>query len=909
MPTADLKPEWSDKVERDRDFLVQCFAEVLEELGESSLVAFLPWRSTGSPRRAKTTTDIAETNHRLQVISIAFHLLNLVEENAATLGRRERERHLGLLHEPGLWGQGLKRLRDSGFTPQDILDAFDRVQVEIVLTAHPTEAKRPVVLRQHRALFEEYVRLEGTHWTPCERDAIRDRIKTHLERLWRTGEMHLNKPDVLSELDDMRDYLGMVFPRAAHQLRQRLFDAWNEAGFEPGLLRNSAAWPRLQFGNWVGGDRDGHPLVTGDVTRQALARLRNDALDRVQILLGALADNLTLSDLFQPVPPSITEAIAAKKALLPPAAVARLKALPHEPWREFVHVLKLLLEEARTSPESNYARPDALREDLRTLADSLHAVGAARLATAEVEPVLSHLDTFGYHMAALDIRQNSDFHAAAISQLLQAAGFSDWNYAGWDLARRRQFLDAELVVLRPLAPRRGAIGPQATAVLETYQAIAEYLEAWGPGGIGSFIVSMTRDVTDLLAVYLFAREVGLLRTGEAGIRCDLEVVPLFETLDDLEASPAILDAFLKHPISQRCNARPQQVMVGYSDSNKSGGMFASQWALNKAQRLLSETCQSYGRECYFFHGRGGTFSRGAGPTSQFLEALPEGTLSGRVRLTEQGEVIGQKFGNLPTAVYNLELLVSGVTVATLRNSRADAPDVRLQTICEWLSQFSREAYQEQLESPGFIRFWSAATPIDALEQSFIGSRPARRSGKRTVEDLRAIPWVFSWTQARYYLPGWFGVGTALERLHDQHPNEYAFLKKHRETWPFIRYVLYNAETSLASADLDIMKDYASLVADTALRKAQFKRIEGEYRRTERMLEDFFGAPRAERRPRLTRTLTMRAEGLRRLHALQIVLLREWRGLRSRRRTREAEALVPALLLSVNAIASGERTTG
>ena len=350
-------------------------------------------------------------------------------------------------------------------------------------------------------------------------------------------------------------------------------------------------------------------------------------------------------------------------------------------------------------------------------------------------------------------------------------------------------------------------------------------------------------------------------------------------------------------------------MVGYSDSNKSGGMFASQWALNKAQCQLTATCHNHGRACYFFHGRGGTFSRGAGPTSQFLEALPEGTLSGRVRLTEQGEVIGQKFGNLPTAVYNLELLVSGVTVATLRNSRAATPNARLDAIGEMLSRFSREAYQEQLESPGFIKFWSAATPIDALEQSFIGSRPARRSGKRTVEDLRAIPWVFSWTQARYYLPGWFGVGTALERLQAEHPREYAFLRKQRETWPFIRYVLYNAETSLASADLDIMKDYASLVPDTALRNAQFKRIKGEYRRTERMLEDFFGAPRAERRPRLTRTLAMRAEGLRRLHALQIALLREWRDLRARRRTREAKALVPSLLLSVNAIASGERTTG
>ena len=909
MPDKDLMPEWSEKVEKDRDFLIQCFAEVLQELGERPLVNFLPWRAAKVTRGSLRKLDIERVNRQLQVISIAYHLLNIVEENAAALGRRERERHLGVLHEPGLWGEGLKRLLDAGYSQEDILEALERVQVEVVLTAHPTEAKRPVVLRQHRALYDECTRLESKGWTNAERDAIRDRIKTHLERLWRTGEMHLSKPGVLSELEDMRDYLGMVFPTAVLQVRQRLRNAWVEAGLDPEALRGTALKPRLLFGNWVGGDRDGHPLVTGDVTREALARLRNEALGRLQALLNTLADNLTLSDLFQEVPAPLIEAMAGRKALLSPDVLDTLAPLAHEPWREFVQVLRLLLDDARERPDSPYTRPDAVRADLEVLALSLDDVGAARLAKAEVEPVLLHLDTFGFHMAALDIRQNSDFHAAALSQLLQAAGVEDWDYAHWDYEKRRTFLDRELTSLRPIAPRRGTLGHEAAAVLDAYRAVAEHIECYGPAGIGSFIVSMTRDVTDLLAVYLFAREVGLMQRDAGGIRCDLEVVPLFETLDDLAGSPDILQEFVAHPITRGYAARPQQVMVGYSDSNKSGGMLASQWALNKAQRALAEVCRAHGRSCYFFHGRGGTFSRGAGPTNRFLDALPEGSLDGRIRLTEQGEVIGQKFGNLPTAVYNLELLAAGVTVATLKNSGPETVDSRLRDIGERLSQYSQEAYQAQLESPGFIKFWSAATPIDALERSFIGSRPARRSGKRTVEDLRAIPWVFSWTQARYYLPGWFGVGSALERLHEEHRRDYQYLKRECKTWPFVRYVLYNAETSLASADLDIMKQYATLVPDPVVRKAQFTRIKNEYIRTERMLEDFFGAARAERRPRLTRTLAMRAEGLRRLHAIQIALLREWRSLRASRRTREADALVPSLLLSVNAIASGERTTG
>lgn len=909
MTEIDLKPEWSEKVEKDVDFLTQCFAEVLEELGEKRLVDFLPWRAAKAPRRPAPGTDIEQVNRQLQVISIAYHLLNIVEENAAALGRRERERHLGLLHEPGLWGHGLKRLRDEGFTQAEILAALERIQVEVVLTAHPTEAKRPVVLRQHRALYDEYAKLEGTDWTNYEREAIRDRIKAHLERLWRTGEMHLKKPDVLSELDDMRDYLGVIFPRAVQHVRQRFANAWREAGFDPDALHEAHSKPRLLFGNWVGGDRDGHPLVTGEVTREALARLRSEGIERVRAHLNTLAGNLTLSDLFQKVPARLTKALAERKRQLSRPALEALAPLDHEPWREFAQVLRLLLDDAETCPESPYARPEALRADLVILVESLEAVGAGRLARTEVEPILLHLDTFGFHLAALDIRQNSDFHAAALTQLLRAAGFSDWNFAKWDYAKRREFLDRELTSLRPIAPRRGDLGSEAEAVLDAYRAVADYIDAYGDAGIGSFIVSMTRDDTDLLAVYLFAREVGLMRAGENGLCCDLEVVPLFETLDDLEGSPAILEAFVRHPITRAQGARPQQVMVGYSDSNKSGGMIASQWALNKAQRELAEVCRAAGRSCYFFHGRGGTFSRGAGPTNRFLEALPEGSLDGRVRLTEQGEVIGQKFGNLPAAVYNLELLAAGVTVATLKHRRPQEVDPRLHTIGERLGQYSRAAYQEQLESPGFIKFWSAATPIDALERSFIGSRPSRRSGKRTIEDLRAIPWVFSWAQARYYLPGWFGVGTALERLQQEHPDEYRLLQQESRDWPFVRYVLYNAETSLASADPGIMKQYAALVPDPELRKAQFKRIEGEYQRTARMLEDFFGAPRAERRPRLTKTLAMRAEGLRRLHAIQIELLREWRELRANRKNKQAEALVPVLLLSVNAIASGERTTG
>lgn len=904
--------EWLNDIDCDAAFLADCLAEVLTDLGESDLADVLPWRSPqGGPRKSRPL-DLARVNRELQAMSIAYHLLNMVEEYVAANARRDREIREGLLAEPGLWGHGLARLRADGFSEADVVSALDAVRVEVVLTAHPTEAKRPVVLRQHRALFDEYAKLKASNWTPQERAAIRGRIKVLLERLWRTGEMHLRKPDVLSELEYVLDYLTMVFPQAVVALHQRLKAAWAEAGFDPAAIDATALTPHLYFGNWVGGDRDGHPLVTAEVTRETLAALRRCAISMMRNHLTALMDRLTLSDLFADVPETLRHAITEKRRHLPPSRLERLGRFPHEPWREFIALVRALLDDAETDAESPYARPQALRDDLRLLADALRDAGATRIAEADVAPVLLHLDTFGFHTAALDIRQNSDFHAQAIADLLRAAGYQDWDYAQWDYAKRRQFLDNELISLRPIAPRGGRLGEHAEAALAPYQVVAEHIERFGPGGIGTFIVSMTRDVTDLLAVYLLAREAGLLRTAPGSMYCLLRIAPLFETLQDLKASPTILADFLDHPItreSKRHFGEAQEIMVGYSDSNKSGGMFASQWALNTAQRALSEVCQSRGLSSFFFHGRGGTFSRGAGPTNRFLEALPRGTLDGRVRLTEQGEVIAQKFGNLPTAIYNLELLAAGVMAATLEHSRDAGAPPDLRALGDTLDGHSQDAYRNLLEFPGFIKFWSAATPIDALEQSFIGSRPSRRSGKRSVEDLRAIPWVFSWAQARYYLPGWFGVGYALERLETENPAGFARLRESSGQWPFIRYVLYNAETSLASADLGIMERYAGLVDDKALRDSVFAHITREYQRTERMLDRFFGAPRAERRPRLMKTLRMRAEGLERLHQIQIALLREWRALRRDRQSAKAKKRLPWLLLSVNAIASAERTTG
>ena len=907
-----LLNDWFVKNDRDLAFLMECFREVLEELGEVDLAARLPW--IGRYCALAEPTDADAINRELQALSVAFHLLNLVEENAAAQARRMREHRQGLLHEPGEWGQNLRQLRDSGVSEEQIAEALGRIQVEVVFTAHPTEAKRPIVLRQHRELLDALEERENPLWTDREREAIRRRIKLVLERLWRTGEMYLHKPDVAQELDHILDYFRAVIPAVLPTLDQKLRDAWAEVGFNPECLRDPRSLPRLSFGDWVGGDRDGHPLVTAEVTHQTLHRLRHAALDTMRRRLTGLFETLSISELFQDPPEALLAAIDARAAELGERAEPMLNRTRQEPWRRFVGLMIGCLPKAGREHTFMYRRPEDLQADLDILARSLHEVGAGRIVDAEIVPIARSLQSFGFHMAAVDIRQNSEYHEQALRELLAAAGLDADAYATMEEAARRAFLTRELETPRPLAPRGVVLGEKAQSVLDCYQVVADHLREHGPGGIGAFIVSMTRDVSDLLTVYVLAREVGLLHPTPKGLVCDVPVVPLFETVEDLKRCPQILVDFLEHPITRRSiHARGdepvQQVMVGYSDSNKGSGTFASFWHLHRAELALAGIGRARGINVYFFHGRGGTPSRGAGPTHRFLESLPHRSLRGRFRLTEQGETIAQKYGNPQTARYNLELLMAGVTATTVKHALPHEEDLEFIRLGERLSEISREAYKNLIGTEGFLQFWAQATPIDALEQSFIGSRPTRRTGKRSLDDLRAIPWVFSWSQARYYLTGWYGVGTALVRLKETDPLGFDRLKEHIHTWRFMRYVIYNAESTHSSADRELMRAYAELVEDASVRDRVLTLILAEYDRTERTINEIFGAPRPQRRPRMVRTVMMRSDGLRTLHLRQIALLRAWRDLLRENRVAEADALVPSLLLSINAIASGQRTTG
>lgn len=915
MHLDDIYREWFDRIDQDMEFLTACFREVLEELGEPELAEVLARHE--QVEAAHLVDAHAGIDRELQVYSILFQLLNLVEENAAIQARRLRVAKLGYLDEPGLWGHTLRKFKERGLDEAEIAAQLKKVQVEVVLTAHPTEAKRPVVLQQHRALFQLLNERENPILTPREQRALREEFKTSLERLWRTGEMFLQKPDVASELENMLDYFKRSFPASLPIVDQRLRDAWRECGFNPETLRSAGALPRLRFGNWVGGDRDGHPFVTAEITHTTLLRLRRTAMIAMSQQLQVLYRKTPLLDLLQDPPQALLEAIEHVKQILGPRVEQHLEGCAREPWQQWVMLMILRLPTGRYDwVNYPYVQARELRADLVLLRDALVAVQAHRLAETDVNPVIRNLDVFGFHTAALDIRQNSAFHEKALLELFAAAGIDGTPYAEGDENARCAILSAELKSPRPLAPVGYVLGEHAKAVVETYAVVQQHMARFGRASIGSFIVSMTRDVSDLLVVYVLAREAGLVHvTDKREMVCDVPVVPLFETVEDLANSPRIMEKFLSHEISRRSLARQErtppivQVMVGYSDSNKDSGIFASHWRLHEAQRELARVARDHDAEILFFHGRGGTTGRGAGPTHRFLEALPDGSLMGSFRLTEQGETIAQKYSNARTGAYNLEYLVAGVTTAKLIHSEASQNDDALSALGGRLSQYSAEAYKALIARPDFMAFWSEATPIDVLEHSFIGSRPSRRTGSRTLEDLRAIPWVFSWCQSRYYLPGWYGVGAALERMQQETPDDFTQLQGLVTTWPFLRYVLFNVETSQASANLELMWEYAQLVRDEDARKNVYAVIAEEWERCERTIDQLFGKARAERRPRMVKTLGMRDHGLRHLHAQQIVMLKQWRTAREAGNDDEAVGMLPSLLLGINAIASGLRTTG
>ena len=903
----------------DLEFLLKALKNVLITNGETAIANDIPWISP------KDTPIENITPKHVQLYSLIFQLVNMVEINGAVQHRRVKE-DKALDSINGLWANNFSELLEHGFSAQEVQSSLHEISIEPVLTAHPTEAKRATVLEHYRDLYVLLVRKENSMYSGAELKNIEHNIEQSLYRLWKTGEIYLEKPNVQDELRNILHYLVNVFPEVIAILDRRMLQAAKQAGMDAEEICANHQFPKLTFGDWVGGDRDGHPLVTADVTKETLLQLRLNAFVVIRRKLIMLVQRISFSHEFEEAIPEMQQRIHEMVTELGAKGQEALSRNKGEVFRQLVNLMlyKLPVETARghatrlTEQQGSYIHSLQLKEDLQLLQKALIAYGAKSVAYDDVTTVIRVVDAFGFHLASLDIRQNSAFHDKAVSQLLVASRAEKTNFGEWSEQERVDFLNKELNSARPFTHPSAELGPEAKTVMECFRTVAEHTNKYGTNCIGSFIVSMTRSLSDLLVVYLLAREAGLTFMSEKGIVSKIPVVPLLETIEDLENGTVIMEQFLSHEVTKRTLAhlteqlhwsQPiQQIMVGYSDSNKDGGIMASQWNLYKAQYKLAEVGDKFGVRIRFFHGKGGSISRGAGPTHYFIKGMPYGAPGSDLRLTEQGETIAQKYANRVNAAYNLELLAANTLSKYLRDGKAERAFHPLSNTLEWLANTSKKYYESMMQTDGFISFFRQATPIDAIEVSKIGSRPAKRTGMNTVDDLRAIPWVFSWSQARVHMTSWYGVGSALDQLAQDEPAAYEALREELKTDTFIRYVFTNIDTSLAATDEEIFNMYLDLVEDEDIKERFGSLFKRELNLTRQHLEALIGAPIQERRRNHYYSNVLRASLMKPLHEKQVALLKDWRKLKTSG-SQDTEQIQVELLLTINALSGAMRNTG
>ena len=906
MDKETLELEGLKKIRTDFNYLLDIFKEMLQSLGEEKMAAMIPFESD----ELLAIKDKVADEKVAQAIGICFELLNSVEENAATQFRRKIENQFGLENIRGSWGETLNQWKTSGIKEEQITALLPKIKVMPVLTAHPSEAKRLTVLDIHRELYVLLVKKENPLWSSSERAVIRDEIKSLLERWWRTGEIYLQKPRLDDERSNIMHYFENVFPQALRLTDQRLLDAWKYTGFSPENLYRPEQFPKLEFGSWVGGDRDGHPYVTPEFSASTLKLHREAALKIMKKELLLLAKELSFSEYLNAIPLNFLTDLKETAAKLGASGQKALDRNPSEPLRQFINILIVRLdntinERFDLDADCYFHRPENLKSELKKLRELLINLGADQINLKCLFPIERSLECFGFHLAKLDIRQNSEYHEKAITQILKASGFVDADYASWTEEKRLNFINQELLSNRPFLVSGTLCGTEADNVLGYFKEIKEFVNLHGASGIGSVIVSMTRSLSDLLVVYLFLREVGLKDAN-------LPVVPLLETIDDLIAGPEILEAFLTHPTVQNIRKNQpdfvQEVMLGYSDSNKDGGILTSRWTIYKAEENLTAVGDKLGIKLCFFHGRGGTISRGGGKVHRFLESMPNGSVSGHIKITVQGETIADQFANRLNACYNLEMLISGTARQAMIASNQEK-NHKLYDIMDRLVEMSRKNYRSLLDNPNFIKFYSEATPIDVLEQSKIGSRPARRTGQRSLNDLRSIPWVFSWNQSRFNLTGWFGTGAALAEFEKQFPEDFEYLKTVAQEWLFLKYDLIEIETNLLNSDTDIMNAFADLVSDAAIKSELMQLILSDYEHCLKQIESLLSASAEKRRIARFENNKLRKEALGALHEIQIHTLSKWRTHKNSDLNEDDNQLLLMLLLLVNALSGGLKGTG
>ncbi|MCX7859667.1 MAG: phosphoenolpyruvate carboxylase [Chloroflexus sp.] len=856
----------------------------------------------------------------VKAFTLYFGLVNLAEGVERLRALRARDLRNAPSPRAESIADAIALLKRHGTPADAIQDWLDHALIMPVLTAHPTESRRRTILIKLRRIFDTLIELTfGERLVlPADRQAALVRIEREIVGLWQSDDVRHRRPSVLDEVENGLFYFQTVLWDLLPQIYRETAEALAEA-------YPDYQWrlpPFLRFGSWMGGDRDGNPFVTPEVTVETVRLMRSAMLRYLIGCIDRLITDLSQSVQQVQVDAAIIDRIAEYRELMPQAAETLNPHYRCEPYRQLCHFIQARLHNTLQYTLNHtpwwgadpppprlptiYYHSRELLADLDLIDASLRNHGGALIADGLLRDVRTNVAVCHLHTATLDVRQHASRHTAALNEILAAAGVVA-NYEMLDEAERVAVLSTEIRRPRPLTPSRlSHFSPATAETVQTFRVMAAISEQLDPEIFQTYIISTTSQVSDLLAVLLFCRDAGLYQPGQ---HSQLNIVPLFETGDDLQRAPILLDELLQLPVYREHLAlrdNLQEVMLGYSDSNKEGGFVAANWALYRAQVELTAVTERHGTRLRLFHGRGGAVGRGGGPAGQAILAQPPGTLHGQIKVTDQGEMISDRYLDPRTAHRHLEQVINAVL-------RAGFPGMARQPEPEWLAAMeqmaatARAVYRRLVyEDPDFLTYFRSATPVAEFNRLRIGSRPVSRRKSDRIEDLRAIPWVFSWMQSRHTIPGWFGLGSALEMFANAAPDHLYLLRAMYRNWPFFTTLLDNAQMIMLKADMGIARRYAELVPDQAIADRIFQHIEAEFRRTERMICQITEySDLLAHQPVLQRAIRQRNPYIDPLSYVQIELLRR---LRAAPPEEQAE-LETVLLMSINGIAAGLKNTG
>jgi phosphoenolpyruvate carboxylase len=892
--------------------------ELIERVRKLS-VAYRLKRDASAGRvldRVLKNLSLDQTVSVIRAFSYFSHLANIAEDRHHVRRRHHHEAQ-GHLQEGSL-AMCFERLHKARVHASDIAQALEHAYISPVLTAHPTEVQRKSILDAERAIAELLTQRElcQTERDRHENEAL---MRARVAQLWQTRMLRNAKLTVADEIENVLSYYPSTFLRQIPKLYREMEEA----------LPGQALTPFLRMGHWIGGDRDGNPFVDAGTLCYALSRQAETALRFYLTEVHELGAELSMSTLLTQVSPELL-ALAG-------ASADENAHREDEPYRRALIGLYSRLAatlQALTGTQAlrhavtaqrPYAQTEEFAADLAVVEASLRAHHGQAMITARLAPLQRAVQVFGFHLATLDMRQSSDKHEAVLAELLRTARLCP-DYCALNELERQKLLLAQLNDARALRVPGAAYSELAQSELDVMEAAAEALRRYGRQAIRHSIISHTESVSDLLELLLLHKECGLLRgTLDADAVASLIVVPLFETIEDLRVAPQIMAGFYALPgilpLLKRSALGPapeQDVMLGYSDSNKDGGFFTSNWELYRAETALVELFDAlepeHGIRLRLFHGRGGTVGRGGGPSYQAILAQPPGTVRGQIRLTEQGEVISSKYAHPEIGRRNLETLVAATLEATLLHPTQTAPKAFMEA-ANALSELSFAAYRKQVYgTAGFTEYFFATTPIREIAELNIGSRPASRKATRAIEDLRAIPWSFSWGQCRLALPGWCGFGSAVQQwlgAGEQYAQRLALLQRMHKQWPFFRTLLSNLDMVLAKSDLRIAQRYVDLAEEPRAAQRIFKQLRAEWERTNEAVSLITGeADRLQSNAALARSIEHRFPYIDPLHHLQVELMRRYRARKGGLGSSEADARMKrGIHLSINGIAAGLRNTG